>query len=113
MDPVLYTLRCVGLQLAMVSPPSRLPKAHQVSIAMLFETNRTAPSTDAALTPPEWRLEAVVGGPLVIHTHISAPAPLVAQTHAIGRHDVVVAQTRHSCRCTNSGRSTTIAAYCL
>ena len=40
------------------------PKAHQVLMSMVSETNRTAASAVAKLTPPGCRLEAVVAVPL-------------------------------------------------
>src|SRR4051794_17136 len=43
----------------MTSLPASVPTAHQVAGATVFLMNLTEPSSMAALTPPEWRLDAV------------------------------------------------------
>src|SRR5262249_34052375 len=41
------------------SPPLRVPRAHQISMAMVSLTGRTEPSAISTLTRPAWRLLAV------------------------------------------------------
>ncbi len=42
----------------MTSPPAMVPRAHQTGRLTVPLTNRTVPSPNRTLIPPEWRLVA-------------------------------------------------------